>query len=189
MKLDLGSGLQKHDGFVTIDYDPLNKPDYVVDLETEPLPFEDNSVDEVIAHHIFEHLGHPGFFNCVKELYRVCKDGAIIDIRVPHHRHDNFFNDSTHRRPITVDGMKLFSKRWNDLCTERGSGDSRLGYLFNVDFSVVSFDFVFSEEARPLLVDMTPEKEQQIQHIIMTQNNIIAETHIVWMAEKPSDAA
>ena len=114
MKLNLGSGLKRYDGYLNVDYDPLVNPDYIVDIEKGDLPFEDNSVDAVIAHHILEHIGE-NFLHFMQELYRVCKDGAIIDIEVPHHRHENFFGDPTHKRPITVEMLKKFSKKYTFL--------------------------------------------------------------------------
>jgi len=61
MKINIGSGNTKIDGFVTIDYDSNSNPDYQLDLENDDLPFEDNTVETVVAHHILEHLGE-GYF-------------------------------------------------------------------------------------------------------------------------------
>ena len=83
MKIIIGAGDQRIDGFVTCDYDPKTKPDYTFNLETDTFPFEDSSVDIVIASHVLEHLGE-GYFHCLKELYRICRDKAIIHVHVPH---------------------------------------------------------------------------------------------------------
>ncbi|MBF0395018.1 MAG: hypothetical protein HQL38_20270, partial [Alphaproteobacteria bacterium] len=32
----------------------------------------------------------------MRELYRICRDGASITVTVPHPRHDNFIGDPTH---------------------------------------------------------------------------------------------
>lgn len=99
MKINLGSGYKRIDGFLNIDDDPLVEPDFLCNIEKEKLPLEDNSVDEIRAHHILEHIGS-GFIGLMQELYRVAKHGAILDIVVPHHFHDNFYSDPTHCRPI-----------------------------------------------------------------------------------------
>jgi predicted SAM-dependent methyltransferase len=112
MRISIGSGEKRIDDFINCDYDPLTNPDYCFDLEKDPFPFPDNSVDEVLASHVLEHLGD-GYFHCIKELYRVCKHGAVIHVNVPHHRNDNFADDPTHKRPITVRGLKLFSKSFS----------------------------------------------------------------------------
>ena len=84
MKINIGGGFKRYDGFVNLDADPLTNPDYLVRLGEDVLPFEDNTVDEVKAYHILEHIG-PGFFQLMKELYRVAEHGCILDIIVPHH--------------------------------------------------------------------------------------------------------
>lgn len=174
MKINIGSGGTQYPGYVTCDYDPLAKPDYLFNLETDRFPFEDNTVEAVMAHHVLEHLGE-GYFNCLKELYRVCKHGAIIDIRVPHHRHDYFFDDPTHRRPITVGGMLLFSKKHNKLCKEQGAASSRLGDYFDVDFEIVQHEIIPSGRYRDQFVGMPRE---EVEAYLREHSNIIEE---VWM--------
>jgi len=110
MKINLGSGYKRFDGFVNVDNNHDAEPDYIVDLEKDKLPFDDNSVDEIKAHHILEHIGD-GFFHLMQEMYRVCEDGAVIDIQVPHHRHEVFFGDVTHIRPITTESRDSSAKR------------------------------------------------------------------------------
>ena len=66
MKLNIGAGDTKLEGFITFDYDKKASPDYIVDLERDRFPLEDNSVETVIAHHTLEHLGD-GYFHCLKE--------------------------------------------------------------------------------------------------------------------------
>lgn len=174
MKLNLGAGDQRFEGFVNIDYDKNANPDYCFNMETDPWPFEDNSVDQVIAHHVLEHMGE-GYFHCLQELYRVCEHGAMIDILVPHHRHDYFLDDPTHRRPITLNGLRLFSKKYNDLCREQNARSSRLGYYYGVDFEVTDYLEIPSEfyikyfEGKP---------KTEVEQYMSERANIIEEVHI-----------
>jgi predicted SAM-dependent methyltransferase len=174
MKLNIGGGDTKYEGFVNVDYDANCNPDYCVDMEKDVWPFEDNSVDAVIAHHVLEHMGE-GYFHVMKELYRVCEHGAMIDIRVPHHRHDHFINDPTHRRPITVDGLWLFSKKYNDSCKEQGAMASRLGYYFDVDFEIVDSRNVPDPSYIPVFEGKPKTEVEQYMH---EHNNIIMEVEI-----------
>ena len=171
MKINIGSGGTKIEGFVTCDYDMLSKPDYCFNLETDVFPFENNSVETVVAHHVLDHLGE-GYFNCFKELYRVCKHGATIDIRVPHHRHDHYYDDPTHRRPITVGGLRLFSKKHNKLCKEQQVASSRLGDYFEVDFEILEWDYAPSREFKDQFIG---QPREEVEVYLKQHNNIIEE--------------
>ena len=61
-------------------------------LEKLPWPWADDSVQEMRFSHVLEHLGADAttYLSIIKELYRVCRDGAQIFIVVPHPRHDHF---------------------------------------------------------------------------------------------------
>lgn len=140
MKLNIGGGYKRIDGFHNVDHDPLTKPDFCFDLEKEPWPMEDNSVDEVRAHHILEHIGE-GFFHVMKEMYRVCSAGAIIDIAVPHHRHEHFFGDPTHRRPITVPMLRQFSLKWCLWHREYFESSSGFAPRLGVDYEIIDYEY------------------------------------------------
>lgn len=174
MKINIGAGDTKEDGYITIDYDSHSNPDYNLNLETDRLPFEDNTVEVVKAHHILEHLGD-GYFHCLQEIYRVCKHGAIIDIVVPHPRHDTFLADPTHRRPILPIGLQLFSKKFNKLCREKGYASSRLGDYFNVDFEILNYRYTIDDSLKQ---DFSGASEKQIEDISNRNNNIVIEIHI-----------
>lgn len=178
LKLHLGSGYKRFPGYLNVDLDQLTIPDYAFDL-TGPWPFDANIVSHVIAHHVMEHLGDPGFFYFLKELYRVCESGAIIDVVVPHHRHDCFLNDPTHRRPITIEGMKLFSKKHNDYCVAVGDGSSRLGHNYDVDFEITDFKYNIDPLYQPMLADMKSgsDEERQFQLALRERNNMIVDVH------------
>jgi hypothetical protein len=174
MKINIGAGSNHYEGFLNCDYDPLSNADYIFDLEHDRYPFEDNTIEAVIAHHVLEHMGE-GFFHCMKEVYRICKHGATVDIRTPHHRHDHFLIDPTHRRAITVDGLKLFSKKYNQHCREKEYAASRLGEQFNVDFEVIDFDYIPTDFYRKHLEGKPIE---EVELYIRERNNIILETQM-----------
>lgn len=180
MKLHLGAGYKRFDGFLNVDFDAECNPDFVVDLEKDRWPFDDNTVSEVKAHHLFEHLGDPGFFHFLKELYRVCEPNAVIEVVVPHHRHDCFINDPTHRRPITIEGMRLFSKAHNKYCIEIEDGSSRLGMYYDIDFEIVEFHYGIDPLYQPMVHSIQPgsDAEKEFGLIIRERNNVIVET---WM--------
>lgn len=173
MKINIGSGDTCLDGFINCDSSTIFNPEYVFNLETDIFPFEDNSVDEVMASHVLEHLGE-GYFHCLKELYRVCANGAIIHVRAPHYRNECQYFDPTHRRPITEYGFVLFNKKHN---LADSTASSKLGLVYDVDFQVISCTHSLYER-HPLydsLRKMTPE---QLQRFEFDKFNIYSETRI-----------
>jgi predicted SAM-dependent methyltransferase len=107
MKLNLGCGNNKKEGYINIDSSKEVKPDKVWNLEKKPLPFKVNSVDEVLAYHVLEHVQN--FIPLMHDLHKICKNGAVIKIRVPFYSAWGQFNDPTHVRffsPFTFDYFK-----------------------------------------------------------------------------------
>lgn len=182
MKVNLGSGYKRYLGFVNVDSDPGTKPDYVVDLDSVnlQLPFENDTVEEVKAYHIFEHIG-VGFFKMLQELHRVCKDGAIIDVQVPHFRHDYFYGDPSHIRPITLEMMNRFSKKYNDHELAGNPGTTPFAYLYNVDFEIdwhfYKLEPFFEEQFKTM-------SEDQVNMTARMYNNVIQELHFKMTVRK-----
>ena len=145
MKLNLGCGYNKLDGYINVDHDPNCKPDIVADLE-QPLPFEDSSVDEIVMVHILEHLGQSTetYFKVWKELYRILKNEGVIKITVPHWNHENFHHDPTHVRKVTPVGVDMFSQERNLYTIQTGGSETTLGLQLGIDIGVteVGYDFM-----------------------------------------------
>jgi SAM-dependent methyltransferase len=192
MKLNIGSGHKRYDGFLNVDDDPLVNPDFIVNLEEAKLPFEDNSVEEIKAHHILEHIGD-GFIPLIQEFYRICKHGAIIDIVAPHHNHEVFYGDPTHKRPITVNGMYLFSKKYCLESKEQSSSSSGLALKYNVNFEMIEYDFDYDEFYVPMIEHFNKRKERNevaqeedfaFQRLMREANNVAINTKIKMMVIK-----
>ena len=86
MKLNLGCGYNKMDGFLNVDNQIRCQPDMIVDLEELPWPFESNSADELVLCHVLEHLGETRdiYLRIIQEIYRVCQHEAKMEPkRVP----------------------------------------------------------------------------------------------------------
>jgi len=58
-----------------------NYPLYKVNLNFQPLPFKDNSVDVLVANSVIEHLENP--FHIIYEVGRILKGGGIFVITLP----------------------------------------------------------------------------------------------------------
>lgn len=81
-KLNLGCGERKKEGYINVDWKAGLEPEVIHDLNVFPYPFPDNSIDLIEADHIFEHLDRPFFV--MRELHRILKPGASLNIKVPH---------------------------------------------------------------------------------------------------------
>lgn len=167
MKINLGSGTARYDGFVNLDSYAGCKPDVVIDINTQDIPFKDNTITEVKAYHILEHIG-TGFMNLISELYRVCQDGAIIDVKVPHHRHDYFTGDPTHVRPITVEMMSKFQKSSSEF------GTVSFAERLCVDFEIFDVNYILEDWFRESCTYLSKE---QINLHARIYNNCIKELH------------
>lgn len=181
MKVNLGSGIRRYEGFVNVDVDPSVNPDYVCDLNRQPLPFEDDSVDYVLAHHVLEHIGD-GFFDFIKELYRVCCHEAVIEVVVPHPRHDCFLGDLSHVRPITIENMRPLSKKYCESQYYINSSWSGFANVLDVDFEIVDYNYILDDTFKTIIADITDDN--QINWMARAMNNAITEIHFKMMAIK-----
>jgi len=84
MKINLGSGPNPKEGWINVDIDDYGNSNIKkIDL-TKVVPFEDNSVDEILMDNFIEHIPRERYFWFLEEIYRICKDGAKIVIYTPH---------------------------------------------------------------------------------------------------------
>lgn len=109
--LNLGCGTNtapKDQGWINLDFQPGPGVDVVHDLATFPWPFEDASMDFIVACHVLEHLPaeyavYDGrvvdiFYAAMNECWRILKPGGFLDIEVPTVGGEGAFQDQTHRR-------------------------------------------------------------------------------------------
>jgi predicted SAM-dependent methyltransferase len=136
-KLNLGCGYRKLNGFINVDSDPECLPDKCFDLTSANWPIKDNSIELVMAQHILEHLeGTQPYLTFWKELYRVCKNGATIQIEVPYWKHENFFHDPTHVRAVTAVGIDMFNQERNQQMLKNNGMETKLGFMCKIDFEL-----------------------------------------------------
>lgn len=88
-----------------------------------------------------EHIGE-GFFFLMQELYRVCEDGAVLDIRVPHPFHQGFYEDLTHVRPILPLAMQKLGRKYCSESVATGCYDRGLADRLGVDFEMIEHKFI-----------------------------------------------
>lgn len=107
MKLNLGCGHVRLDGFVNVD---LAGSDQDVDLSVFPWPWKDGTVDEIVASHILEHFSKEDGYRFIEECHRILTQGAagVLHLAVPDM--DKFI-----QARLTGDFSQLGGYAWTDL--------------------------------------------------------------------------
>jgi SAM-dependent methyltransferase len=129
VRLNLGCSDDHKPGYVNVDQAP--PADQIVNL-AEPWPWPDSSVDEILAHDVFEHL--PSKIRTLNEAHRALKPGAFLDLWVPlvslsdGRVNPGAFCDPTHTSFWTMDDRYYFCEEWNNPQGERG----RLGPAYGI---------------------------------------------------------
>ena len=163
------------------------QPDRVVDLEVFPWPWP---VDEIMLSHVLEHLVQQTdvYLTIIKEIYRVCRNGATVNIIVPHPRHDFFLHDATHVRAITPDGLAVFSQKINREGIAKGGANALLGIYMTIDFAVQSITYQLDE---PWLGrhQRGEIKQQNLEYAARHYNSVVRQTMTVLRAVKPAGSA
>ena len=93
----------------TLDFDPDHKPDIVHDISDIPLPFEDESFDEIHAYEVLEHVGQQGdfrfFFAQFSDFWRILRPNGAICGSCPVPRSAWAWGDPGHTRLITQESL------------------------------------------------------------------------------------
>lgn len=91
--LNLGAGNHHIEGAI-----PLDLPEW--DGDTDDLPYEDNSVDGIYAHHVLEHFVDPA--RMLRECERVLRPDCILQVCVPYYLGTMAFEDLDHKKFFTL---------------------------------------------------------------------------------------
>ena len=110
MKLNLGCGHIRREGYVNVDKTKNDGVDVVWDLDTFPYPFDKASAEEIIADNVLEHVYDP--LETMIELHRILKDGGRLTVKVPHFSRG--FTCVDHKRGFDVTFPYYFSNRYKE---------------------------------------------------------------------------
>lgn len=106
LKINLGCGCRKLDGYKNIDIQERFEPDIVCDV-LAGLPYQDSSVDEVRAFDFLEHIPLGKTIGVIEEIWRVLKPDGLLEHFTPSTDGKGAFCDPTH-----VSFWNLFSWRY-----------------------------------------------------------------------------
>lgn len=115
LKLNIGCGRSKIEGFLGVDVIKFDEVDIVHDMRVTPWPWEDNSVEEVHCSHFLEHLTGGERVTFFNELYRVLAPGGRALMITPDWSHACAYGDPTHQWPPLSSWYALYlQKQWRD---------------------------------------------------------------------------
>lgn len=124
IKIDVGSGRAKLDGYITVDKDPSVGADITADvmdwllvkeklkelIEFEHLDDGNNEIVEVRAHHFLEHIPAERKVEVMNSLWNLLGPGGILDIEVPLFPNPASVQDPTHLSFWTKESFWYFIK-------------------------------------------------------------------------------
>jgi SAM-dependent methyltransferase len=102
VRIDLGCGAHKQEGFLGVDARDLPGVDLVHDLEEFPWPLPDNCAELVIASHLVEHINPAkyGFIKFMDEVWRILIPGGKFMASMPYAGSPGYWQDPTHINPV-----------------------------------------------------------------------------------------
>lgn len=158
LRIDIGCGGAKREGFIGLDNVPGPQVDFVLDLTKDRFPFDDQTVDHVFSSHFLEHVKIP--FHVFQEIARVCKDGATIEFWTPYafsneaflYGHEQLLTEEPWMH-LTVHFRDLWEKvlvgRWQftnvNYVVKKETENHLLQHGFSVDFAIRYFKAVVLE--------------------------------------------
>jgi len=105
VKLNVGCGNDIKEGYVNIDHIALDGVDVVHDLNVLPLPFESDSVDEILCLDVLEHID---YIPLLQDFHRILKKGGKIIVRTPHFSSRFNYIDPTHLNRFSIQTFEFF---------------------------------------------------------------------------------
>jgi SAM-dependent methyltransferase len=172
MKLHLGCGRTRLEGYVNVDVVRGPAVDLVMDFDAcgaggAAFPYADNSVEESLGRHLIEHLRNPLPF--MQELWRVTRPGGVATFHCPYGSSDDAFEDPTHVRQYFLHSWGYFSQPfyW------------RADYGYRGDW-----------DCRQIVLELTAAKfanrpADEIMEAVMSKRNVVLQMRAELVAVKP----
>lgn len=169
VKLDIGCGPNKKEGFIGIDQFPMEGVDVVMDVRKEHLPYDDDAVDEIYASHFLEHLTALERVHFLNEAYRVLKHGGTMTVITPHWASNRAYGDFTHQwPPVSEMAYYYLSKAWRDTNAPHTDGG------INPDGYTCDFIATWGYSYNP---ELNNRHQEHIQYALANYKEVILDMH------------
>lgn len=173
IRLNLGCGKVIRPGWVNHDIMPAEGVDIVFDLERcgiDPFPLPDDSVEEIHASHLIEHIDRVLPF--MQEMWRIARNGCRFELKLPFGATDMAWADPTHKRPYFIRSFDYFQQPFYNFADYGYRGDwANDQVTFRIPKSIAGSNTA-----------------EQLMHRINTERNLVLEMIVELTAVKPMRA-
>jgi hypothetical protein len=161
MKLDIGCGPNKLQGFHGVDIHPFDGVDTVMDVRQTPWPWSE--VEYIHCSHFVEHLTREEWVPFFNEAHRVLKVGGQLHVVTPHWSNACAYGDPTHKSFLSEWVPMYMNKGW------RAVNAPHCGYDTDFDWgSGASFEPWVASKAREVQEFVTRHYVNASRDLIFT---------------------
>jgi SAM-dependent methyltransferase len=169
IKLNLGCGRDIRDGWVNVDQYERPGVDLAINLDDPRVrfPLGDNTVSDIHAAHLIEHLRNP--LGLMQELWRLAAPGCTMTVRTPHGGSDDAWGDPTHVRPMFPESFHYYGQPvyW------------RADYGYKGDWRIEELDLIVRAEVLDI-------PEADLHAAVTFSRNMVHEMVATLVAVKPA---
>lgn len=190
LKLNLGCGFRKKDGFINVDSDLGCIPDECIDLIEGRWPWTDNSVDEIVFEYSMEQMGSTigDLRHVLSEVYRVARPGCRVYVTAFHPRHDQFALNPACTQRLSPDFFHLLSIGRNLNMISAGQPHDVFGMKWGVNLEVTRFKYLIASTFQED-VESGRLSEDEIRRRMTFENNICQAFEVDLEVRKALDEA
>lgn len=110
MKLNIGCGEKRREGWLNIDKFDTGCQDLIGDVEGA-IALPDACADEILLDNVIEHV--ESIPAAMREIRRLLKPGARVTLLTPHFSSHSSWRDPTHRWHLSVNSFDMFCRQRN----------------------------------------------------------------------------
>lgn len=173
LKLNLGCGRHKIEGFLGVDMiqgvDDGDVVDLKLDLTYPVWPWKDESVSEIVCNHLLWYFDGPERLRFIEHCHRILKPQGKITLRMAYWASVRVGHDMLYKwPPITELSFAIFNKEWR-------KGNNQMHYPLTCDFDY-GYGYALSGDI--------VSRNQEYQQMALRENLNAADDLIVTMTKR-----